>query len=202
MCVDNRCINKATKFDSFPLPWLDEAVDAFVGFTVTSSLDLAMAYHKVSVAPSDVEKTAFITHVRLFEIVKMPFGLCNVPSTYQRLLWILLRGLISQICLAYLDDVNVFSRSLTQHLDDLRAVFTRILGVGLKLKLLKCHLFRDEFLYLGHIINSSGVSPDPAKLRVLSTWPVPATVCEIKSFLGFVNFYGDYIAGSTRLTAT
>ena len=118
---------------------------------------------------------------------KMPFGLCIAPSTYQRLMPIMLRGLVSRLCLAYLADVIVFSRRLPQHLDGLRAVFTRILGAGLKLKPSKCHLFRDEVLYLGHIINASGVSPDPAKLRVLSTWPVPATVRDIQSFLGFVN---------------
>ena len=132
---------------------------------------------------------------------KMPFGLCNAPSTYQRLISIVLRNLISRICPAYLDDVIVFSRRLTPHLDDLRAVFTRILGAGLKLKPSKCQRFRNEVLYLGHIINTSGVAPDPDKLRVFSTWPVPATVCDVQSFLGFVNFYGDYIAGSTRLTA-
>ena len=97
----------------------------------------------------------------------------------------------------------MFSRRLTQYLDDLRAVFIRILGAGLKLKPSKGQLFRDEVLYLGHIINSSGFSPEPAKLRVLSTWPVPSTVCDVQSLLGFVNFYGDYIStlGSTRLTA-
>ena len=113
MCVDYRRINKATKFDCFLLLRLDEALDAFAGSTVFSSLDLTMAYHQVPVAPSDVEKTAFITHVELFEMVKMPFWLCNAPSTYQRLMSIVLRGLISRICLAYLDDVIVFSRGLT-----------------------------------------------------------------------------------------
>ena len=113
---------------------------------------------------------------------------------------IVLRGLISRICLANLDDVIVFSRRFNQHFDDLRAVFTRILGAGLKLKPSKCHLFRDDVLYLGHIVNASGVSPDPAKLRVLSTWPIPATVCNVLLFVGFVNIYGYYIAGSKRLT--
>ena len=198
MCVDYRRINKATKFDCIPLPRLDEALDAFACSTVFSSLDLAMAYHQVPVALSDVEKTAFITNVGLYEMVNMPFRLCNAPSTYQRLVSIVLRGLISRICL---DDVIVFALRFTQHLEDLRAVFTRILGAGLKLKPSKCHLFRDEVLYLGHIINASGVSLDSANLRVLSTWPVPATVRDVQSSLGFVNFYGDYIAGSTRQTA-
>ena len=84
--MDYRSLNSVTKFDWFLLTRLDEALDAFAGATVFSSLDLAMAYHQVPVKPSDVEKTAFIMHVGLFEMPKMPFGLCNAPSTYQRLM--------------------------------------------------------------------------------------------------------------------
>ena len=145
MCVDYRRINRSTKFDCFPLPRLDEALDAFAGSTVFSSHDLAMAYNQLPVAPSDVEKTAFITHVGLYEMVKMPFGLCNAPSTYQRLMSIVLRGLISRICIAYLDDVIVFFRRLTQHLDDLRAVFTRILGAGLNSNRRNVNFFATRF---------------------------------------------------------
>ena len=108
MCVDYRRVNAATKFDCFPLPPLDEALDAVAGCTVFSSLDLAMAYHQVPVAFFDVEKTAFITHAGLFEMTKMPFGLCNAPSIYQRLMSIVLRGLITRICLLYFDDVVVY----------------------------------------------------------------------------------------------
>ena len=82
MCVDYRRLNTVTKFDCFPLPRLDEALDAVANCKVFSSLDLAMAYHQVPVEPQDIEKTAFITHVGLFEKTKMPFGLCNAPSTY------------------------------------------------------------------------------------------------------------------------
>ena len=121
------------------------------------------------VAPFDIEKTAFITHAGLLEMLKMPFGLCDAPSTYQRLMSIVLRGLIARICLAYLDDVIVYSRRVSQHLDDLRAVFERLRVAGLKLNFLKCQLFRDEVLYLSHVINKSGIASDPAKLRVLAT---------------------------------
>ena len=100
-----------------------------------SSLDLAMAYHQVPVKTVDVEKTAFITHVGLYEMIKMPFGLCNEPSTYQRLMSGVLQGLIGHICLAYLDDVIVFSMKRSNHIDDLRAVLERIRSAGLKLKL-------------------------------------------------------------------
>ena len=82
MCVDYCRLNFVTKFDCFPLPRVDEASDAFAGTTVFSSLDLAMAYHQVPVKHANVYRIACITHVGLFEMVKMPFGLCNAPSTY------------------------------------------------------------------------------------------------------------------------
>ena len=115
MCVDYRRLNVVIKFDSFPLPSLDEALDACAGATVFSSLDSAMAYHQVPVKPFYVEKTAFITNVKLYEMIKMPCGLCNAPSTYQRLMFGVLQGLIGHICLAYLDDFIVFSKKRSNH---------------------------------------------------------------------------------------
>ena len=161
ICVDYRCLNVATKFDCFPLPRLDEVLDVVARCSVFSSYDLAMAYHQVLVAPSDVEKTAFITHAGLVEMTKMPFGLCNAPFTYQRLMSIVLRRLMTRISLAYLDDVIVYSRSHFQHLRDLRAFVERLLVAGLKLEPSKCQLFRDEVLYLDHVVNASGHSPNP-----------------------------------------
>ena len=171
------------------------------GATVFSSLDLPMAYHQVPVKPSDFEQTAFITNVGLYEMVKMSFGLCNAPSTYQRLMSGVLQGLITRICFAYLDDVIVFSKKRSIHISDLRSVHDRIRSAGIKLKPAKCSLFVDQVLYLGHLISAAGVSPDPAKHRVLVEWPRPSTVRVIKLFLGSVNIYGDYIVDSTSLTS-
>ena len=91
-----------------------------------------------------------------------------------------------------MDDVIVFSKRFDNHITDLREVFLRVRNARLKLKPSKCSLFRDEVLYLGKLVNSRSISPNPAKLRVLATWPVPDTVFGVQSFLGFVNFYGDY----------
>ena len=95
----------------------------------------------------------------------------------------------------------VYSRHHSKHLRDLRAVLKRFRVAGFKLKPSKCQLFKDEVLYLGHVVNAAGVSPDPAKLRVLSTWPVLETVRDVQSFFGFINFYGEFIPNSTHLTA-
>ena len=112
-----------------------------------------------------------------------------------------LQGLIGRICLAYLDDVIVFSKKRSEHTADLRAVLDRIRAAGLKLKPSKWSLFCEQVLYLGHVISAAGVSPDPAKLRELVEWPKPTTVRETQSFIVFVKFYGDFIADVTRLIA-
>ena len=202
MCVDFRRLNSVKKFDCVLLPRLDEALDAFANATVFSSLDLAMAYNQLFVRPADVEKTAFITHFGLFEMAKMPFGLCNAPSTYQRLMMSVLQCLIGRICLAYLDDIIVFAKCSFEHVNDLRAVLDRIRDAGLKLKPTNCKLYCEQVLYLGHVISAAGVSPDPAKLRVLADWPLPTTVHELQYFLGFVNFYSDFIDEQTALTSS
>ena len=114
----------------------------------------------------------------------------------------MIQGLIGRICLAYLDDVIVFSKRRNEHVNDLRAVLDRIRDAGLKLKPAKCKLFGEQVLYLRHVISPAGVSPDLAKLRVLADWPLPTTVCELQSFLGFVNFYYDFIDEQTALTSS
>ena len=95
----------------------------------------------------------------------------------------------------------IFSKKRSDHAADPRAVFDRIRSAVLKLKPSKCSLFADPLLYLGHVISAAGVSYNPQKLRVFADWPTPKTVCEMQSFLGFVNFYGDYISDATELTA-
>ena len=182
------------------LPRHDEALNAFACATVFSSLDFAITYHKVPVKPADVEKTAFITHVGLNEILMMPFSLFNAPSTDQRLMMSMLQSLIGHICLAYLDDVIVFSKRRDEHVNDLRAVLDCIRDAGLKLKPAKCKLFCEQVLYLGHVISPAGVCPYFAKLRVLADWPLPTTVRELQSFFGIVNFYSDFIDEQTALT--
>ena len=114
----------------------------------------------------------------------------------------ILQGLIGRICLAYLVDVIVFSKRRADHIADLQTVFDRIRDAGLKLKPAKCNFFCEQVLYLGHVISAAGITPDPAKLRVLANWPIPTTVRELQSFLGFVNFYNEFIDEQTALTSS
>ena len=135
-------------------------------------------------------------------MAKMPFGLCYAPSTYQRLMISLLQGLFGRICLAYSDDVIVFSKRRADHVNDLRDVLDRIRDAGLKFTPAKCNLVCEQVLYLGHVISAAGVLPDPAKLHLLTDWPLPTTVRELQPLLGFINFYGDFIDEQTALTGS
>ena len=104
-----------------------------------------------------------------------------------------LQGLIGRSCFAYLHDVIVLSKRRAYHIADLQTVLDRIRDAGLKLKPAKCNLFCKQVLYLGHVISATGITPDPAKLRVVANWPIPTTVRELQSFLGFVNFNNEFI---------
>ncbi len=141
-------------------------------------------------SPGDREKTAFCTPDGLFEFTKMPFGLCNAPATFQRLI---LAGLQWTSCLVYLDDVIIVAKTFEEHLHNLRTVFDRLREAGLKLKPTKCSLCRQEVNFLGHIVSADGVATDPAKTEKVETWPIPTSRREVQQFVGLANYYRRFI---------
>ena len=119
----------------------------------------------------------------------MPFGLTNVPGTFQRLMESCLGELHLNWCIIYLNDIMVFSWTPEEHVHRLRAVFCKLRAARLKLKPSKCDLFKKEIKYLGHVVSNEGVSTDPDKIKSVTEWPQPTTVTEVRSFLGFVSYY-------------
>ena len=173
-CVDFRHLNNLTRKDAHPLPRIDDTLDTLSGARWFSTLDLASGYWQVELNPADREKTAFITPFGLHQFCVMPFGLCNAPSTFQRLMEHVLAGLHWTSCLVYLDDIIIFSKTPEDHLQQLREVFERLEKAGLKVKPSKCHLLRKSVRYLGHIISEKGVQTDPDKTRCIAEWSQPA----------------------------
>jgi len=182
-----------TRKDAYPLPRIDETLDALSVAKVFSTLDLASGYWQVEMDAADREKKAFATRHVLFEFQVMPFGLCNAPGTFQRLMEFVLAGLQWQTCLVYLDDVIVYGRDFDEHLERLQEVFNRFCQAGLKLKPSKCFLLRPRVPYLGHVISAEGVSTDPAKIEAVKQWPVPSKVTDVRSFLGLASYYRRFI---------
>ncbi|KAK0131974.1 Retrovirus-related Pol polyprotein from transposon 17.6 [Merluccius polli] len=201
MCVDYRLLNSKTRKDAFPLPRIEESLDALSGARLFSTLDLASGYNQVPVSDQDRPKTAFCTPFGLFEWNRMPFGLCNAPSTFQRLMQRMFGDKQYQSLLLYLDDIIVFSSSFSQHLQRLEAVLSRLQREGLKVKLKKCAFFQQKVGYLGHVISSEGVSTDPAKIDAVANWQRPRHVSELRSFLGFASYYRRFVPGFAKLAA-
>lgn len=123
----------------------------------------------------------------------MPFGLCNAPGTFQRLMERCLGHKKFETVLLYLDDVIIYSKSYEDHLKHLAEVFQVLIKHGLKVKPSKCHLLKPEVKYLGNIVSSEGVKPDPEKVATVCNWPTPTTVKEVRSFLSFAGYYRRFI---------
>ena len=133
-CIDYRQLNNLTVKDSYPLPRIDTCFDALGGAKFFSTLDLRQGYWQVENDPETADKTTFITRKGAFKFKVLPFGLCNAPAVFQRLMNLVMRGLTWEACLVFLDDIVVMSTTFEQHLERLRAVFERLRSANLKLK--------------------------------------------------------------------
>ena len=198
-CVDYRSLNKITTKDAFPIPRTQDCLDTVAGAKLFSSLDITSAYNQVPVREEDIPKTAVVTKHGLFEFETMPFGLCNAPATFQRMMEIALSGLQWSTCLIYLDDVLIFSDTLQQHIQRLEEVLSRIRGACLKLKPAKCHLFKSEVAFLGHILSADGVKPNEENIQKILAWEPPKTAKQVQSFLGMANYYRRFVKDYSHL---
>lgn len=177
-CVDYRKLILLTTKDSFPFPRIDTYLDSLGGSTYFSTLDLRQGYFQVPMSPTD-KKTAFITikGIRAFKVTS--FGLCNASSQFSRLIEMVLTGLSWEVCLAFLDDIVVFSRTFEQHLERLGLVFERLKRAKVKLKPSKCKLFQATVKFLGHVVSEDEVSPDLDKVETIMSWLTPKNVTEV-----------------------
>ncbi len=199
-CVDYRKLNDVTKKDAYPLPRIDDTLDALRGSMYFSTLDLYSGYWKVEMDQRDIDKTAFVTQ-GLFRFTVMPFGLCNAPATFDRLMELVLKDLNWKICLIYLDDIIVYGAGFYPALDRLKTVWRRIREANLKLKPTKCCLMRTQVPFLGHIISRRGVGVDSAKTEAVEQWPTPTSVKDVRAFLGLASYYRRYIPGFSTVAA-
>lgn len=197
--TDYRKLNAKTRRDAFPLPRIDKSFDALRGAWFFSTINLASGYHQVAMHKKDRSKTAFTTPFGLFEYVRMPFGLCNAPVTFQRLMQAVMNVLVFQILVVCLDDILVFSECFEQHLCVLETVLRRLAETGLKLKLQKCAFLQDTVKFLGHQVSTSGVGTEDAKISAVKNWEVPTNVKDLQSFLGFCGYYRRFICGFSEI---
>ena len=200
-CEDYRRLNSITRMDTYPLPRVDDSLDLLAQTSHFSTLDLASGYWQVGMEASSQPKTAFCAHSGLYEFTVMPFGLCNAPATFQRLMETVLHGLARDKCFVYLDDVLVVGKTFEEHTNNLREVLTRLREAGLRLKPSKCHLAKARVTYLGYVVSREGIVADPDKVAAVQGFPTPTTVRELRSFLGLASYYRRFIPGFSKVAS-
>lgn len=193
LCIDYRDLNEVTVKDAYPVPRIDETLDALGSAKWFSTLDLSSGYWQVALDEDAKDKSSFVVRNGLYRWKVMPFGLTNAPATFERLMEKVMKGLQWEILLIYLDDVIVYGRSVEEEIQRLRTTFSRLRAANLKLKPSKCHLFCKSVLYLGHVVTSQGISTDPDKVRVIVDWPRPNCKKEVRSFLGLASYYRRFV---------
>ena len=195
-----RKLNSKTIKDAYAIPRVEDTLHLLAGAKYFTKLDLRSGYWQVEIEESDKHKTAFqVGTLGFFEFHRMPFGLCNAPATFQRLMERCMGELNLDQCLIYLDDVIIFSTNFEEHLRRLEAVFTRLHEHNLKLKASKCDFFKSEVTYLGHVVSEEGIKTDPEKTDAIKTWPVPKSIKDVRSFLGFAGYYRRFIKGFANI---
>jgi hypothetical protein len=173
LCVDYRALNKVTVRNEHPLPRIDEMFEQLHGSCVFSKLDLASGYHQIRMHADSIEKTAFKTRYGHYEFVVMPFGLTNAPATFQSVMNSILAPYLDRFVLVYLDDILIYSKSVSEHLEHLRVVLTVLREQKFYCKKSKCLFAAKEIEYLGHLLTPYGVRVDPRKLKLFLTGPLP-----------------------------
>ncbi|CAL9706114.1 unnamed protein product [Knipowitschia caucasica] len=200
LCIDYRKLNLQTIKDAYALPKLEDTFSALSGSKWFSVLDLKSGYYQIEMNEADKEKTAFVCPLGFYEFNRMPQGVTNAPSTFQRLMEKCMGELNLKEVLVFIDDLIVFAPTLEEHEERLMKVLNRLKEYGLKLSVEKCMFFQTSVKYLGHVVSQEGVQTDPDKIKTLTTWPVPTNLKELRSFLGFSGYYRRFIEGYSAIT--
>ncbi len=208
LCTDFRWLNARTVKDAHPLPHQADALAALGGNAFFSTMDLTSGYYNVEVHEDDKRFTAFTTPFGLYEYNRLPQGLCNSPATFMRMMMNIFgdQNFMSMLC--YLDDILVFAPDEQLALERLEMVFQKLKAHNLKLSQKKCHFMKPSVKFLGHIVSSKGVATDPDKVRAIDDITeqdlmedgsdIPSQT-KLRSFLGMVVFYQQYIEGCSRI---
>ncbi|GAU41937.1 hypothetical protein TSUD_380420 [Trifolium subterraneum] len=200
MCIDYRRLNKATRKDHYPLPFMDQMLERLAGQEYYCFLDGYSGYNQISVDPQDQEKTDFTCPFGVFAYRRMPFGLCNAPANFQKCMQAIFSDTMEDTLEVFMDDFSVFGKSFDSCLDNLNAVLKRCIDTNLILNWEKCHFMVKEGIVLGHKVSSKGIEVDQAKIEVIKDLPPPVNVKGVRSFLGHAGFYRRFIKDFSKIS--
>jgi hypothetical protein len=194
-CQDYRYMNDGTKKNAYPLPLITDIMRQLVGAKYYTKLDVRWGYNNIRIKKGDEWKAAFKTNRGLFEPTVMFFGMCNSPATFQAMMDDIFMGMIEgKMVIVYMDDILIFAETEEELQKRTKMVLEKLREHDLFLKAKKCEFCKTKIEYLGMIVEEGKISMDPVKLGGIRDWPIPTTVKQVRSFLGFGNFYRKFIS--------
>ena len=191
LCIDYRALNQITRTYIWPMPRIEDILAKLGKAKFFTTLDLRSGYHHIALDKHSIKKTAFCTPFGKYEYLKVPFGLAQAPSYFQKLMNKVLNGL--NFAFAYLDDIIIFSTTAEEHMRHIQIVIDRLKSAQLKLKKSKCAFFKKELYYLGHLLTTEGIKPQFEKVKAIHEMKPPSNPKGIREFLGMVGFYRKFI---------
>jgi Reverse transcriptase (RNA-dependent DNA polymerase) len=199
ICVDYRKLNAITKKDKYPLPLVEETLTRLARARVFTKLDVRQAFYRIRMKDSVKDLTTFRTRYGTYRYKVLPFGLCNEPASFQRYINNALFDYLDDFCAAYVDDILIYSEDPLEHGIHVKKVLQRLSETGLQADIKKSQFFTTETKFLGYIITANGVRMDPEKAAAIKDWKPPTTLKGVQLFLGFCNFYRQFLKDCGRV---
>nr|GEW44184.1 putative reverse transcriptase domain-containing protein [Tanacetum cinerariifolium] len=189
MCIDYRELNKLTIKNKYPLPRIDDLFDQLQGSGVYSKIDLRSGYHQLRIREEDIPITAFRTRYGHYEFQVMPFGLTNTPALFMDLMNHVCKPYMDKFVIVFIDDIMIYSKNKEEHGEHLKTILKLLKDEKLYAKFSKCDFWLNSVQFLGHMIYSSGIHVDPAKIEAIKSWAASTTPTEVRQFLGLAGYY-------------
>ncbi len=189
LVVDYRALNKISVPRAYPLPRIDELLDRLHGARYFTTIDLEQGFHQLNIKPEDVHKSAFRTAFGHYEWLVVPFGMRNAPASFQNAMHSLFREWHDKFLVLFIDDLLIYSNTLEEHREHVRAVLLRLRENQFYAKGVKCSFCQSQVTFLGHVVSADGITVEPSKVEAITRWPQPRTAKELRGFLGLANFY-------------
>ncbi|RDX69867.1 Retrovirus-related Pol polyprotein, partial [Mucuna pruriens] len=197
--IDYRRLNQATHKNHFPLPFIDQVLEKLAGKSHYCFLYGFSRYMQIHIALEDQHKITFICPFGTFVYTRMPFGLCNTPSTFQRCMTSIFSDLLQECMEVSMDDFTIYADSFDTCLENLSKVLTRCIDTNLVLNFEKCHFMVTEGIVLGYLVSNRGIEVDKEKVDIITSLPNPTSVQEVRSFLGHVGFHRRFIKNFSKI---
>lgn len=199
MVIDYRKLNSKTISDRYPIPDTSAVLSNLGANNFFTTLDLASGFHQIPMSEKDIEKTAFSVNNGKYEFVRLPFGLKNAPSIFQRVMDDILRDHLGKICYVYIDDIIIFGKTLDEHLKNLKIVLETLRKANFKIQPDKCEFLKTEVEFLGFIVSEGGLKPNMNKVECIRKYPEPKNLKDLRAFLGLSGYYRRFVKDYAKI---